>query len=751
MRKVFLLFSLFFVGIVLHAQQIDRFDCSVMVDGVEVLNPFTGGFEAPQFSQTDYDNDGDLDLFVYDRAGNVVTFFLYDNGQYIFSPEVKRKYPPIDGWALLADYNNDGVEDLFMASTPNFDAVEVRTGQRNGNEIDYTLLEFPGDAEDILYFQLGSTRTNVTVERNDIPAIIDVDNDGDLDVLAFSPGGSEIFYYKNEVIENGQNFDRFTMVLDDICFGKIEEAGFTEEIFLSDDPNTCASDFTTKDTDEEEKLHSGSTILALDGDGDGDKELLIGDLASNGLIYLENGGSINNAYMINQDTEFPSYDREVNIPTFTSAYYVDVDNDGARDLIAAPNQKNNVANIENIWLYNNIGTDAAPVFEFTQNNYLQETTLDFGSFSSPVFQDINQDGLIDLIVGTSGRYDPNLVNDLRLLYYVNVGTVTTPIFELADDNWLNFNDFKETSTRPGLAFGDLDNDDDNDLLIGDFAGRLYYFENTAGAGEACSFANPIYQYAGIKVSNAAKPAIVDIDQDGLNDIVVGERNNNNVDGNLGSLVFYRNIGSSGSPEFDGQELSAVNNPTLGAVNTQLPGLSVVASASPVFVEDGDDYLLFTGSEIGRVLTYNNIAGNDNGAFTPLSADYADIREGDRTALSVADIDNDGFWEMIIGSWRGGLSFFNTDYPVNLMSAVDSEIVDTPDIRLYPIPAENRVYVNSKESLSNIIIRDISGAKVLDIVLDTNKEIDISALGVGMYLVEIYCSKKVYVEKLVVAR
>ncbi len=751
MRKVLLFVSCFFVTFVMQGQQIDRFDCSVMSDGVEVLNPFTGGYEAPQFSQTDYDNDGDMDLFVFDRAGNVITFFLYEDGQYIFAPEVKAQFPPIDGWALLKDYNNDGVEDLFMASTPNFDAVEVRKGTRNGDMIEYTLLEFPEDDQDILYFQLGSTRTNVTVERNDIPAIVDVDNDGDIDILSFSPGGSEIFYYRNLVIENGEDFDDFTIELGDLCFGKIEEAGFTEEIFLSDDPDKCASDFTTKDTDEEHKLHAGSTILALDGDGDGDKELIIGDLASSGLTYLENGGDTDNAFMVSQDTEFPSYDREVDIPTFTTGFYLDIDNDGARDLLASPNQRNNVANIENIWYYRNTATDDAPVFDFVQDNFLQETTLDFGSFSSPVFQDINQDGLTDLVVGTSGRFNPSFANDLRLLYYENIGTLTDPVFELVDDDWLGFNDFKDTSTRPGLAFGDLDDDGDQDLLIGDFAGRLYYFENTAGAGQPLDFANPIYEFADIKVSNAAKPAIVDIDQDGLNDIVVGERNNNNVDGNLGSLVFYRNIGTVGDPQFDGEELAASNNATLGAVNTQLPGLSVVASASPVFVKDGDDFLLFTGSEIGRVLTFTDIAGNEDGAFTSLSMDYANLREGERTSLSVADIDNDGFWEMIVGSWRGGLSFFNTDYQVNIMSSTDNEPVVSSDVRLFPNPAIDKVYVQTDEDLQSVIIRDVAGRKLLQQLVKDSKEIDVSNLGTGMYYLEFNLVNKVVVEKLIIAR
>ena len=52
-----------------------------------------------------------------------------------------------------------------------------------------------------------------------------------------------------------------------------------------------------------------------------------------------------------------------------------------------------------------------------------------------------------------------------LARFRNVGTATAPAFEQLDTNWLSLPDFGVESVAP--AFGDLDGDGDDDLLLGD--------------------------------------------------------------------------------------------------------------------------------------------------------------------------------------------------------------------------------------------------------------------------------------------
>ena len=43
--------------------------------------------------------------------------------------------------------------------------------------------------------------------------------------------------------------------------------------------------------------HSGSCIMCLDNDGDGDKDLIIGDVACSTVDYVDNIGSTSNAHI----------------------------------------------------------------------------------------------------------------------------------------------------------------------------------------------------------------------------------------------------------------------------------------------------------------------------------------------------------------------------------------------------------------------------------------------------------------------
>ncbi|MBK8506318.1 MAG: hypothetical protein IPL46_31420 [Saprospiraceae bacterium] len=68
------------------------------------------------------------------------------------------------------------------------------------------------------------------------------------------------------------------------------------------------------------RLHSGSTITTFDHDGDGDKDVLLGDLTYETMLYLENGGSVTNGWIVNQTSNFPNADQRIEIPYFPGAY-----------------------------------------------------------------------------------------------------------------------------------------------------------------------------------------------------------------------------------------------------------------------------------------------------------------------------------------------------------------------------------------------------------------------------------------------
>src|SRR5690606_10188983 len=123
----------------------------------------------------------------------------------------------------------------------------------------------------------------------------------------------------------------------------------------------------------------------------------------------------------------------------------------------------------------------------------------------------------------------------HIFYYRNIGTSTTPAYQLTSTDYLVFYAVNSNSLRFAPAFTDLDDDGDQDLLIGDNSGFLYYLENTSGPNQPMQFANLVYPYKDLFIGLNAVPAPFDINNDGLTDLILGEKNN--------ELNLFENIGT----------------------------------------------------------------------------------------------------------------------------------------------------------------------------------------------------------------
>ena len=80
---------------------------------------------------------------------------------------------------------------------------------------------------------------------------------------------------------------------------------------------------------------------------------------------LVNGGNSSNAVISLVDQSFPENNNSTtatDIAAFPAAFYLDVNNDGVKDLIASPNIANNCENKESLWLYLNNGSNDTPIF-----------------------------------------------------------------------------------------------------------------------------------------------------------------------------------------------------------------------------------------------------------------------------------------------------------------------------------------------------------------------------------------------------
>jgi len=735
-----------FFALDLSAQQLPLLPLDFTVNNRLLKNPLTGGINTPQVSSVDLNNDGMDDLFVFDRSGNVSITYLNDGlpnqVSYTLAPQYSENFPDLIDWVLLRDFNQDGAMDIFTAArTPGISGVEVLRGYFDNNELKFETFHFPNFQFNVIPFQLtNGSFTNLYVSGQDLPAIDDIDGDGDLDIIAFGVNGGYMEYFKNQSVEDGFGIDSLRFEQETNCFGGIFESGLSTCVCLPETMGDCCDGLTGE---QGNIRHAGSTTLTFDNDGDGDKDVVLGDISFDALTFLENGGNIDMAMMVSQDCNYPAGDLPVDLPSFPAAFYVDVNNDGKRDLLAAPNSPRRVEDYFNLWYYRNDGTDAVPDFNFRKKDLLTEETLDMGSGTSPVFVDFDQDGLLDIMVGTNTFYLPFNERDPRLFLYRNIGTATQPEFTLFDENYLNFAQYGSNAWGFAPTFGDLDGDGDLDMIVGYQDGSLFYGENTAGPGLPFQFTiTP--NYLDIDVGQNSTPTLVDLNRDGTLDLVIGERN--------GNLNFLPNVGSPDNPVFQPVHTSPPNNQFLGEVDVAAFGFDIGMSA-PLFVDLDGSYTLFSGSFKGEIYRYDNIENNLDGAFTLVDDQYGDnLRVGEESRPAIADIDGDLTLDMILGNFRGGLQAYQMTLNIDGTTGTDA-LATTPVFNLFPNPAETAVSLQI-ESFSNQLfhldIYDALGRKHYDRNFRAARiHIPTHTWTNGIYFCKITDGKNSYIKKLII--
>ena len=565
----------------------------VTINNNTLKYPWSGGLNSCQFSTIDLNMDNIEDLFVFDRGGNKITTFI-NNGtsgiaDYTLAPQCRsmfvNQHDPrgtFHDWILLRDYDMDGKKDIFTYSTG---ATAVyRNTTETADSITFELMT------PFLKSNYNPNYLALYISPVDMPTFIDVDNDGDLDVLTFHISGLQIEFHSNQSQELYGHSDSLTYMLYDQCWGDFSENGSSNAVYL----DTCYWGFIAGDNTHEihsggGSRHSGSSTLALDINNDGVKEFLLGDISFNNLTLLSNNGTLLNAHMFEQNTAAPPNTTATNLAVFPAAFYEDINNDNVKDLITSPNTTNITENFNSVWLYTNNGTTSLPEFEFTQSNFLQDNMIEAGEVSFPVFFDANNDGLQDLIIGNYGYYAANGNYKSKLSYYENTGTTENPAFQLITRDYAGIESLNLKSIVP--TFGDIDGDSIPEMLIGDSNGVLHLFENNSQPGQAASFVLSQPNYAGIDVGWNAAPQLFDVNDDTLLDLLIGERN--------GNLNYYENTGTANNPVF------TLISEEFGGVDVRKPGFNI-GYCVPFMFKLNDELQLFAGSESGDIYQYTNI-------------------------------------------------------------------------------------------------------------------------------------------------
>jgi hypothetical protein len=444
-----------------------------------------------------------------------------------------------------------------------------------------------------------------------------------------------------------------------------------------------------RDTTQTLQNADASSIAYADIDLDGDNDLLI--TGSPGVTTLYQNDGNGNFTAMPQPDIVHVYDGAVK--------FVDVDNDGDMDLFISGNTSSSAATAN---LYLNDGSGNFTIVTDTPFEASNSGDIDFG--------DIDSDNDLDLIItgkDAAGNVFTKLyINDGTGTYTLVSGTPFTPVW---------------TSST---VFIDVDNDGDLDLLIcgansSDVSTTNLYKNNGTGTFNLV---------AGTPFDNVQLGDIAfgDTDNDGDQDILIVGLN----DSNQYIAKFYVNNGSSFSL----------------LLNTPFPGTFLHSAAFADFNNDGELDLLHVGASSSGLIGHiyeNQGSNNFILADSTLSGSY-------NGSNITADLNRDNQIDIVTTGtsftapiWAPKI-YINHSVPVSANELNN----DNLDLVIFPNPANGYINIemNSK-SLTEIEIYDITGRVVLsDTFFEKMLNLHLKETP-GIYTVRIKRDNKTYTRKI----
>ena len=235
----------------------------------------TSADKATSVHAADIDGDGDMDILSASRADDTVAWYKNDGSQNFTTHAITTS---ADGarYVYAADIDNDGDMDVLSASI--FDEeINWYENDGSGQFTEHSIVNYDEDVDPVSIYAT------------------DIDNDGDMDVLAALLLIDTIYWYENDGFEN---FTTNTITTNSDWVRSVHAAdmdndGDMDVLSASRDDSTFAwyendgsQNFTTR-------IISGtsvfaSTVYATDINSDGYMDVLAGSRGDTKIIWYEN-------------------------------------------------------------------------------------------------------------------------------------------------------------------------------------------------------------------------------------------------------------------------------------------------------------------------------------------------------------------------------------------------------------------------------------------------------------------------------
>ena len=590
--------------------------------GAPLRFPFLGGLNRPRPQLADIDGDGDLDLFVQERAGRVMFFENEETGAAPLGEERfeerlafrSAQYRGLDvgQWYRFADMDADGDFDLLAEEPLSY----VRYYRNAGTPAapSFTL------ATDTLRTTGGAP---IFADRRNRPAAFRA-GCGERPSLLFGGLDGRLRFFRSTGVGPG-GVPQLRLVSErfqGVCAGPPSVCGVGGSGNVpGGGPSSNAGNGLTGGS----ARHGANALATGDLDGDRDDDVLWGDFFSESFYRIVNRGSCDALRLRLTTDMFPVPD-PVQTAGFNAADLADLEADGDADLVFGVlwGSGGGAADaVENLYLLQRTGGG------YAERTRRLLTMIDGGGESAPALPDLDADGDADLVVGFE---QPR--GGATLSYFENRTEEERPSLR---QRRVAENPFAALppvfSAHP--AFADLDADGDRDLALGAF-GDLALYENIGRPGALQFAPGATFALPALPRANYFAPTFADLDADGDGELVIGTSG--------GTLLLFRNTGSPATPRF-----------TLES--ERFGGLDVGARAVPAFRDaDADtDLDLYVGARDGlRFYENTGAASQPRFAGTETAASLA------LPALATpafADLDADERRDLVAGGESGGLFFF----------------------------------------------------------------------------------------------
>jgi hypothetical protein len=377
--------------------------------------------------------------------------------------------------------------DIGNASAPEFCDIDgdndydLFIGDEDGTVWYY---ENIGDSVNYNFEYQTSYYLNSDVGNMSVPRFCDIDADGDYDLfvgnesVGFTNGlEGDFAFYRNDGTSTNPNFTFIT----------------GQYLFMD--------------------MSAGTQPYYIDIDADSSRELLVG-IVGGPVLSFENQGTLEEPDFVFRDSSL------FNWPYSPSFSFGDVDNDGDYDAIVAHGSFT-----DNVDLFINTGTPSAPSLTYSYTITSHPTpSLNFNGVD---LCDIDNDGDLDLFIGESCN---------RIQFWENVGSPAHAQFEMITNNYFNQPLFT-CSQLP--RFGDFDYDGDYDMIVGysnipaECYGINYWTNMGNSINDSLVLTDTIAFWSFDNMDGGICACLGDVDNDGDLDMFVGESG--------GALLFYRNL------------------------------------------------------------------------------------------------------------------------------------------------------------------------------------------------------------------